>query len=143
MRIPKLFRVFLVWIALPGMLLLAVLYTSFIVVGGYWENMPMLSSISGPMRFRQFVVDPVPETVYDLRGGYSGFPQGELVTWFRFKRYTPFQPPVGWRVVYPQHLKARFEQGHALRVTRMFQKDEHEIYILLDETTGRGVLYMP
>jgi hypothetical protein len=56
------------------------------VVGGYWENVPILNRISGPMRLRQFVVDPLPDFISNVRGGYSGFPRGAVVVRFDFHR---------------------------------------------------------
>lgn len=57
---------------------------AFIVLGGYWENMAFLDRLSGPWRFREFVASPIPMSVHDVRGGYSGFPFGKIRTVFAF-----------------------------------------------------------
>lgn len=65
-------------------LLAFILIGSVIYMGGYWENMPGLDKISGPKRFRQYVTNPIPKTITNLKGGYSGFPQGRILTNFNY-----------------------------------------------------------
>ena len=52
--------------------------------GGYWENLPLLNRVSGPMRYQQFVDTPIPDHIYSVRGGYKGFPTGWIETGFRY-----------------------------------------------------------
>ena len=68
-----------------GCLIAAILLIAYCIWGGgYWENVPPLDRVSGPMRFRQHVVDPIPSYIQNIRGGYSGFPQGQVRTSFSF-----------------------------------------------------------
>ena len=60
------------------------IHAAFIYMGGYWENMAVLNRISGPKRFKQFVANPVPSNIHNLRGGYSGFPRGIIRTYFNY-----------------------------------------------------------
>ena len=81
---PKLLKIILK-ILISLILLITALICLFVWGTGIWENRPVLDHISGPMRFKQYVAKPIPADVYDLKGGYSGFPAGVILTRFKFR----------------------------------------------------------
>ena len=116
---------------------------------GYWENVPVLDRISGPMRFRQYVEDPIPEFISDIQGGYSGSPQGVIVTEFAIAI-----DPAEWSVlsrwsVGSEKATHKFEfYTPTLRPSAVYeQKDEvlcrHTCYLAINRSTKRGALIVP
>ena len=127
-------------------ILVTFVFFAFIIwQGGYWENLSLFDKISGPMRFRQFVADPIPHSIDDLRGGYSGFPQGQITTYFNFTG-----APKEWNFLSNWVESSDPEKE---RVTELFSKEisfsrvykhlNKDYYLALDEKSGKGLLYIP
>ena len=119
-------------------------YIYFIYWGGYWENMPVLDRISGPKRFRQYVVDPIPDSIRNLKGGYSGFPQGRVVTEFAYsENFSKYNFIKEWEKLDNIH-STEFLLGHIEEIdaTNVYQKKLHEsyIYLLINEKNKTGML---
>jgi len=113
---------------------------AFIGLGGYWENWPGLDRISGAWRFRQFVMDPVPRSVVDLRGGYSGFPSGYVRTAFSYSGETlPFLD--GWTRVSTPDVERKVAGAHFVYTTAY--RKNGGAFLLLNEQTKQGCLYVP
>lgn len=134
-------------------------------MGGYWENLPILDRISGPQRFKQFVASPVPDEISGVRGGYSGFPQGIVLTRFNIaKGYAP--DAIGpWlkltnlqeitkntEAPYPDFVRAAIglqgygadaEGAQVAVYTRKSKSGKSRGVILIHRGTGKGVLYIP
>ena len=108
--------------------------------GGYWENVPVLDRLSGPMRFREFVADPIPSSIRDLRGGYSGFPQGRIRTVFAYSE-EPQSLLAEWNPVHDPATKQEIEAAR-FSYTKAFQKNGGA-FLLIDEKERRGCLYVP
>lgn len=105
--------------------------------GGYWENWPLLDRLSGPMRFRQYVASPVPSVIHDLKGGYSGFPKGRVLTQFSFEGDPrEFDFLADW-VVEDAKSPVGFQglPSHSYRVRRQ------KAILIFDESTHQGWLY--
>lgn len=150
-------------IALTGLVLL--LCGSIAYMGGYWENLPVLDRISGPQRFKQFVVAPIPYEITALRGGYSGFPQGIVVTRFDVaKGYAPDSIGPWLKLTnlheivqntdapYPDYirnaigLQGNGADAEGLQVAvyaRKSKSGQGRGVILIHRGTGKGVLYIP
>lgn len=113
---------------------------AFLYAGGYWENWPLLDRLSGPRRFRQYVADPVPAAVHDLRGGYSGFPSGEIRTCFGYAgNALPFLD--GWTRLANPGTEPRLAAAR-VSYTAAFTRDRR-VFLLLDEPAQRGCVYVP
>jgi len=124
--------------------------------GGYWENVALLDTISGPMRFREFVCDPIPENIYDVRGGYSGFPQGFVGTLFRYSGELPLDSCFkDWTEIPREALDSIAIRGISeAQITQVFVHGRrpipggylgnlYEKYLVVDEASKRGYLYVP
>ena len=109
-------------------------------MGGYWENVPVLDRISGPQRFRQFIVNPIPSSIRDVRGGYSGFPRGYIRTVFAYSEEAlPFLD--GWTQVDGPETEAKI-RGANFSYTKVFRKDSGA-FLLINANTRQGCLYVP
>jgi hypothetical protein len=127
-------------IALAGLCLLVAVAVWVNYSGGYWENTPVLDRISGPQRFRQFIVNPIPSSVRDVRGGYSGFPFGYIRTVFAYSEEPlPFLDE--WTQVDGPEMKAKIRAANFSH-TKVFQKDSGA-FLLIDANARRGCLYVP
>jgi len=125
----------------PGILAAGLVYYF-----GYWENLPLLERISGPIRFRERIADPVPEGFSDIRGGYSGFPQGVVVTQFTFAK-----DPAEWGFLSAwspasKNAANKFEfYVPELQPTAIYERSDdslcrHVCYLAVNENTRRGAL---
>jgi len=117
----------------------------FLWIGGYWENMPFVNRYSGPMRFKQFVVDSIPPYISDIRGGYSGFPQGQVTTYFSFDK-----PPADWSflVGWVESANPTSEQvtilfKDELEISKVYKHREKEYSLAIDEQGRKALLYVP
>jgi hypothetical protein len=129
------------------LLLSALAHAAFIYMGGYWEDIAVLNRISGPKRFKQFVADPIPEEIHELKGGYSGFPQGTIRTYFGYSGdFSDTEFLDEWEKMqdYP------FGQQFAWYLTdtdvaAVYRKKHYEsyMYLIIDEQDSKGVLYLP
>ncbi len=128
---------------------LVILAALFLWGGGYWENIPPLDRISGPKWFKRYVVDPVPHHISGIRGGYSGFPQGRILTHFNYQgtlyglAFLESWTPISLDLV-PGTLPKGFN------VTHLFGNEPDEKhqeswrkYLVFDEQNKRGYLYVP
>jgi hypothetical protein len=115
--------------------------------GGYWENIPIFDRLSGPKRFAQYVADPIPTYITEIRGGYSGFPQGQITTDFKFSI-----EPEKWEFLTDwtdqdirKNPKIVALAGPEILVSRIYQhKDErYERYLIIDEQSKHGFLWVP
>jgi hypothetical protein len=115
--------------------------------GGYWENEPVLEYVSGRMRFAQFVSDPIPPGIYNLRGGYSGFPQGQVATFFQFDQSLKEQDFLtDWIEVKPVEKSSAYAAfGDEIGFSKLYKykNQEDERYLILDDVNKKGILYMP
>jgi hypothetical protein len=134
-------------VLIAAFMLVTLTFIFAIYLGGYWENLPLLERISGPMRFRQFVCNPIPETVYNLRGGYSGFPQGQIVTHFEFKAELPKSClGEGWLVLPEEkrnELAFPLNDDGAEMLWFEYQGRHAKRYIAINNKSKRGYLYIP
>jgi hypothetical protein len=113
---------------------------AFIVLGGYWENMAFLDRLSGPWRFREFVASPIPMSVHDVRGGYSGFPFGKIRTVFTFTDESlPFLHE--WTQIEGPEAE-RKTIGANFPATKIFRKGRDK-FLLINDNTKQGCLYVP
>lgn len=112
----------------------------FFVAGEYWERLPLLERIAGPARFAAHVVDPVPETITDLRGGRSGFPYAHTLVRFRFSGEFATQSFLKhWNALRPEDARRMGRHvGDALLPERGWMRGD--TFLLIDGD-GRGVLY--
>jgi len=116
--------------------------------GGYWENVPIFDRLSGPKRFAQYVADPIPSYITELRGGYSGFPQGRIATDFKFSI-----DPESWEFLSGWKEKNFLKNGefdiiatnNNMFISRIYQhtNERSERYLIIDERTKRGLLWVP
>lgn len=123
------------------------IHAAFIYMGGYWENMAVLNRISGPKRFKQFVADPVPSNIHDLRGGYSGFPRGIVRTYFNYTGdFSDMEFLTDWEKMddYP------FNKEFSLYITNtdkatVYRKKRYDsyVYLIVDTENKKGVFYLP
>ncbi len=121
--------------------------------GGYWENLPHLDRISGPKRFRQFVCNPIPPDVFEIRGGYSGFPQGLLKTTFSYSgQFSPEICNPGWEMMdLPALPHDVWNLVNRPDITRSFGLNCNQTqsvvicrcYLLLDDRSSVGCIVMP
>lgn len=125
-------------------------YAAFIYLGGYWENHPLFRRISGPMRFKQFVSSDLPDAVYDMKGGYSGFPQGIILTRFRYRGLVKNLPFLeDWESVAmnetTHYAAPYFPYLDDVKATAIYRKSRHNtfIYLLIGEQTKEGLLLVP
>lgn len=141
-KFTKFFLVFLGALAFIAMLLLG----GFVYSAGYWENIPIFDRISGPSRFKQFVTNPIPKDIYDLRGGYSGFPQGQVVTHFRYKGDVKnFSFITDWNQVSEAETDKTGLKTEKKFVKRKVYADgsKSERFLFFDEENKKGFLYIP
>lgn len=120
----------------------------FALTGGYWENRPPLDRISGPYRFMQSVCAPLPAAINEVRGGYSGFTDGFIATRFSFEGDFPVDACLGdtWVETPVDELEGiLWIELSPDAVTRafVFPGEGGPRYLMLDETSGRGYLYIP
>jgi hypothetical protein len=109
-------------------------------MGGYWENIPVLDRISGPQRFREFIANPIPSTVRDVRGGYSGFPFGYIRTVFVYWGVPrPFLD--GWTFVDGPEVTSLIRPAR-FSYTKAFRR-ANGAFLLINEDTRQGCLYVP
>lgn len=116
--------------------------------GGYWENIPIFDRISGPKRFAQYVEDPIPSYITEIRGGYSGFPQGQIVTNFQFSI-----EPESWEFLSRWKDKSISKNGefdilatnNNMFISRIYQhtNERSEVYLIIDDRSKRSLLYVP
>jgi len=112
----------------------------FSYAGGYWESWPVFDRISGSQRFRQYVADPMPPSVHDARGGYSGFPFGYIKTCFKYSDDSlPFLG--GWKRISSPEKEDRIAAAR-FSYTKVFEKN-NRVFVLIDEDTKQGCLYVP
>ena len=144
--VKKIFRkIVKVVIALAVIFIL--IHAGFMYMGGYWENMAVLNRISGPKRFKQFVANPIPSNIHDLRGGYSGFPGGIVRTYFSYTGdFSEMKFLADWEKMddYP------FNKEFALYITdtdkaTVYRKKRYDsyIYLIVDTENKKGVFYLP
>ncbi|MCD4817691.1 MAG: hypothetical protein K8S23_03240 [Candidatus Cloacimonetes bacterium] len=114
---------------------------------GYWENWVLLDSISGPKRFKEFIANPIPSEIYNIRGGYSGFPQGKITTYFQYDGLFINQSFLNnWLYIDERNNSVYFKLfADKLDVTRIYiYKDlSIEKYLLLDENKKSVILFVP
>ncbi len=120
----------------------------FALTGGYWENRPPLDRLSGPLRFMQNVCAPLPGALSEVRGGYSGFTDGFIATSFTFKGEFPVARCLGedWVETPVDELQGiLWIELSPNAVTRAFtyQAEDGPRYLMLDENSGRGYLFIP
>ena len=119
----------------------------YIYLGGYWENMAVLNKISGPKRFRQFVVNPIPPNIHNLRGGYSGFPQGIIRTYFSYSEdFSNMGFLEEWEKVKDTNSPKPFAHYmNDINATIVYRKKRYEtyMYLLINEEGKKGMLYLP
>jgi hypothetical protein len=122
-----------------------VLFSFLIWQGGYWENLSPFDRISGPKRFRQFVVDPIPPYINELRGGYSGFPQGQITTLFNFTgTLKDWNFLSNWaESSSPEKERVTELFSEELNFSRVYKHLNKDYYLALDEKSGKGLLYIP
>jgi len=140
----------LIKIRAMGIILVSILLLGgvFIYMGGYWEHMPVLKKISGPMRFKQYVGDPASFGVSNLSGGYTGFPQGAVITTFNLDKAisdTGILPE--WSLA--DSSDRRFE----VRIINLTGKPEYTLYtkkvgnserfLVIGKESKKGILYIP
>ena len=126
------------------------LSAAFIFLGGYWENLPVLEEISGPKRFKQYVGKPEDYGAYDITGGYSGLPQGSIVTVFSL-RHPLDEKELSSEWIKSEDLKEdlwihqQAESGTGSRAFTVYrkQKTDARIYLILGKQSGKGALYIP
>lgn len=100
------------------------------------ENLPLLERISGPQRLRQVVADPLPPAICEARGGYSGFPQGQAVTRFRFRggfrgEVECIDLPAGWRPLATASSTVPYAPySRQINATPLFEQDQPQPGIL-------------
>ena len=134
-------------IVIAVMLMVIVPAVTFIALGGYWESWPIFDEYSGPMRFRQLAADPVPPAVYDLRGGHSGFPAGQIKTRFRFKGTVEelafLDRWIGMIEIEKTAAYAAF--AGKMSISHIYRRDieDGEAFLIFDEEAQEGVLYVP
>jgi len=124
---------------------ISLFFGSVFVMGGYWENSPVLDRISGPSRFKQFVVDPIPNSIYDLRGGYSGFPRGRVTTYFKYRGNFNDHPFLKeWSV---SDMPESYFDWTGLSITNIYIKKRmgttRNFHLLIDDNVKRGLFYIP
>ena len=132
---------------LAVLLLVTALVGLFIWGGGYWENWPLLDRVSGPQRFKQYVADPIPQCVYGVHGGYSGFPQGRVLTWFQYKgNLGDCDFLDSWKEISLQESQAARRFNSGLKATKVFvpldPSKSHGTELLIDENTRQGLLFI-
>lgn len=134
------------------LLIPALIILFFIYGGGYWENLPILNRLSGPMRFRQLVTNPVPSYIQNIYGGYSGFPSGMIKTHFSFT-----SPPETWQflkdwgVVKPECLKEILVWVPEFVPSSVYHRSSSETahscsdgtYLLVDSNNVKGIILLP
>ncbi len=111
------------------------LFSFFFWLGGYWENLPLLNKISGIKRFKQYVVDPIPDSISSLEGGYSGFPQGVIKTNFKFSgliEQLAFLKK--WRLVHEKEGNYKFQATHIFEKKVEKENQEQSIIRLFFDT---------
>ncbi len=136
---------FLILFSLTAFAIFIIPNVYFIWAGGYWENYPILDHVSGPMRFTQFVANPIPKGIYNLRGGYSGFPQGQVVTYFEFRK------PLNEHEFLKDWIKVKQVRetlvhdffGDKMNFSKLYQHKEGKYYLVLDEVNNKGIFHMP
>jgi hypothetical protein len=145
------------WIVLivTGILIIGLILV-WILLGGYWENFPLLDRLSGPRRFQQYVTRPIPEDIYEVRGGYSGFPQSFVGVRFRYHGEFSENWLFGDWLELPLETLDPIVSGEIDRkeITRVYVRgrrpkpggylgNQWEQYLILDDGTKRGYLYIP
>ncbi len=122
---------------------------------GWWENLPLLNRLSGQQRFEEYVCAPIPEEISQVQGGYSGFPQGVVATYFKYSGSFPSGDCLrNWTKVEPAALEQTYlSQFWENRVDLVFGKEPREKeraeqflwekYIILDESRKEGLLFIP
>jgi hypothetical protein len=130
-------------------LILVLFQGIFVWIGGYWENAPLFDRLSGPMRFRQFVADPIPDFIHSVRGGYSGFPQGQLRTQFSFTQAPQTWPfLVSWSPASSECVDevrpwvAEVAEPQVYQRSQASRSCSDNVYLILDSRGGHGVLFM-
>jgi hypothetical protein len=135
------------WLAAVFVLVLLGAGFAFVALRTGWENWPLLERISGPLRFAEFVATPVPDTIYEIRGGYTAPPGRELVTRFRFRGDIETNAFIGnWRELALYDSSAPFVPALLLiGADHVYLQPAHEGYRYLLVATGRqrGILYIP
>lgn len=127
---------------IAAVFLILILWIAFVYMGGYWENMPFLNKISGKQRFEQYIVYPIPSSIYDIHGGYSGFPQGIIETSFRFKEeFSNYAFLKQWKLYENHHSLENFISLDGTRAEKIYRKNNQgEIYILVNEEEKKAKL---
>jgi hypothetical protein len=144
--VKKIFRE-IIKVVIALVVIFVLIDAAFVYMGGYWENMAVLDKISGPKRFKQFVTNPVPSNIRDLRGGYSGFPRGIVRTYFNYTGdFSDMEFLADWEKMddYP------FNKEFALYITNtdkatVYRKKRYDsyIYLIVDTENKKGVFYLP
>jgi hypothetical protein len=136
-----------VTVILTLIFLYVLIHALFIYLGGYWENMAVLNRLSGPKRFKQFVVDPIPSNIHNLKGGYSGFPQGIIRTYFTYSGdFSNMKFLAEWEKMEGNPFRGEFDWYiKDTDATMVYRKKRYEsyTYLLIDEENKRGILYLP
>ena len=117
------------------------------------ENLPYFDRIAGQRWFREYVADPVPGHVCNIRGGYRGGGTSNVIlTLFDYE--PPFERPpfpVGWEPgnQAAASLLANLVESHTgtkLNISKGYIKPLHpsggaSAWLLLDESANKGALY--
>jgi len=141
MKPRKNFQIFLV----SGIMALLTLVALIFFAGGYWENTPGLSYISGHQRFKSLVSSAIPECVDSLRGGYTGFPKGQIRTYFHFDpKHPDCQFADKWKDIARGDLEEMKLMAPTVPWTRILKKPGTvQVFLFLDDQSGEALLYVP
>lgn len=118
-----------------------------------WELLPGLQGRAGRLRAARYFGEPLPEHIYELRGGRRGWSllpsKSYAVTSFRFK------PPLDrdglladWRREADESMMAPALEGllgeHLREADEVFHRyagEGESVWLLVDNRAARGVLY--
>ena len=144
-KLAKIIKIRAISIILVSILLLAGV---FIYMGGYWEHMPVLKKISGPMRFKQYVGDPASFGVTNLSGGYTGFPQGSVITTFSLdKAISDTGILHEWSLadISDRRFEVRIKEltGNSEYTLYIKKVGESERFLVIGKELRKGILYIP
>jgi len=128
-------------------ILVVVLFILFIWQGGYWENWFLVDRMSGRKRFREYVADPIPDEIYNIYGGYSGFPKGQITTFFQYQGLISKQDFLNnWLYIDEKNNSVLYKIfADKMDVTRIYvyQDKNYERYLLIDDRKKTGILFVP